>query len=139
MSSDKNDCDNKKECDSDKIEDVPPTKLGWVARIVSVALLLVLVGSIVLQIVQPMRDIEFDVTVVEEDIREQNGRYLIPVDITNKSTKTAREVTLELDTGTETTEIDLTMIGQQETITFVISASQPVTSVEHAIISYEAP
>ncbi|NNC47023.1 MAG: hypothetical protein HKO13_01140 [Sphingomonas sp.] len=130
---------SKNECDSEKVEDVPPTALGWVARIVSIALLLILVGSIVLQIVQPERDIEFDVSVVAEDIREQNGRYLIPVDITNKSTKAAREVTLELDTGTETTEVDLTMIGQQETITFVISAPQPVTSVDHAIVSYEAP
>lgn len=131
--------DKNNECDPDEQQQVQPTMLGWIARMVSLALLLLLAGTIVYQIIQPHKDIAFNVSVKSDEIREQGGAYLIPIDVTNVGTDTARDVKLSLETGSETTDIEMKMIGQKETITFVVSSPDRVTSVSHEIISYEAP
>lgn len=117
----------------------PPTVLGWIVRVVSLTILAVLVGVIVLQIAKPAEPPTFSAEVAVEDVRQDDGQWLIPVDITNEGTKTARVVTLEIDAGGQASEVELDMIGEAETATFVVPAPGPVSTVDLKVVSFEAP
>lgn len=116
-----------------------PTWLGWAARLISLALLCALVIVIAMQIARPPSPPRFVAEVAVEDIREDDGRWMIPVEIRNEGTRTAQAVSLEIDAGGETSEISIPMIGEAETVTFVVPAPAPVTAVTMEVQSYEAP
>ncbi|WP_336985580.1 hypothetical protein [Altererythrobacter aquiaggeris] len=71
--------------------------------------------------------------------RKQGAQFLTPVDITNTGSATARMVNLEILTGAEPQEIEIALIGQNETVSYVIATDDPLNQTGHRIVSYEAP
>lgn len=136
MSEDK---DQKADEHTDKEDRHPPTILGWIARLVSVGMLATLIGVIVWQIAEPDQPTTFDIVVKAEDIREQDGQFIIPVEVTNEGTQTARDVSLDLTPrGGKTVNVKMPLIGHNETIVYEIAAPTASAEVDATIVSYEA-
>lgn len=117
----------------------PPTILGWAVRILSLVLILGLFALIIWQATLDDEDVMFSVEVVTDEIRGQNDQFLIPVDITNEGSWPAQLVRIELTADAEPVEIEIPLIGHNETVRYVVGANSPNADVEHRIISYEAP
>lgn len=122
---------------SDTQETHPPTLLGWCARIVSLLLLMTLVAVIGWKMASDTKDIQFSVAVQEDEVRLQNSEYLLPIEITNEGSKTARKVDLELSIAGEKTSVEIDMIGASETVRKVVSSRAFPEGLEHRIVSYE--
>lgn len=116
-----------------------PTIVGWIARIVSLALLLTIVGVIAWKASLPKEPVAFTAKIQSEDIRPNAGKFLVPVEIKNEGSETALNLVVEIDAEGETTTLEIPMIGQKESLTFVISAERPPQAISHRIVSYEAP
>lgn len=117
----------------------PPTILGWIARVVRLALLALLVGVVGWKMVSEKKEIAFTSEVVTDEIRQQDGGWLVPVEITNEGSHTAHLVRLDVTVaGTEET-VEIPMIGASETVRYVIRTEAPATSASHEVVSYEAP
>jgi len=114
-----------------------PTILGWAARLLSLGLIAFLVGNILWQISLEDRDIGFTVAMERDEIRQQGDQYLVPLKITNDGSEAARTVTLEIITAEEIIDIEILLIGQNETVSYVIALSELPRSIEYRIISYE--
>ncbi|TMM47196.1 hypothetical protein [Qipengyuania marisflavi] len=117
----------------------PPTLVGWAARVFSLGLIASLVGAILYQIAAPDREVAFEVVTQISDAREVDNRFLTPIEITNTGSKTAGVVKLEVLVDGKAVEISIPMIGQQETVSYVIGSDTRVSHFQHKIISYEAP
>lgn len=136
-STDQSSDQEKQEKDDNKSH--PPTVLGWAVRILSLVLILGLFAVIIWQATLEDEDVQFSVEVVTEEIRAQNDQFLIPVDITNEGSWPAQLVHIELTADAEPVEIEIPLIGHNETVRYVVNANSPTAQVEHRIISYEAP
>ncbi len=128
--------------DNDKADsgpdNCPPTVLGWIARIVSVALITILAATIAYQAMSEDHEIRFETEIAAGDMHQQDGMWFIPVDVLNDGSRTAHSVDLELTVGAETTAITIERIGANETIRFVVTRQARSETVEHKVISYEA-
>ncbi|MBB3763372.1 hypothetical protein [Sphingomicrobium lutaoense] len=133
--------DQEKQQSSEKEEqNRPPTVIGWAARIFSVLAFAALIGVLIYEILQPTREVALEVKPRFEEVRASNGYQLLPLDITNVSTKTIRELKVELDVGREEpVEVEIMLFGQGETIQYVASVDEVPDQVSHRIVSYEAP
>lgn len=116
-----------------------PTLLGWAARIISVALLLLLSAVLVTEMVREKDPVSFGVSVARPDVRQDNGQWLIPVDVTNRGSRTAQAIVLEITAGDTDTEVDIDMLGAREQRRVVIGATTPVGTVTHKVVSFETP
>ena len=117
----------------------PPTALGYAIRAISLFVILAMAAYIVMQIAKPAKDIALEVSPRVEQAREQNGQLLLPVEIKNVGTSTIRGMELELTAASESREVSVPMLGESETVTFVIDVPTRDTPVSHKILSYEAP
>lgn len=115
-----------------------PTMLGWIARVVSLAFLTLLAGIIVWQITLGEKDVAFTIEMKSDEIRYQSGQFLVPLAITNTGSRSARDVNLEINVGDEPIQLEIELIGQNETINFVVAANGKPDTLQHRIISYEA-
>lgn len=125
--------------EDDNLETYPPTLAGWIARIVSLSLLTCLAGVIMFNAVKPKIPVTFSAEMQTKDIRQNAGAYLVPIEITNEGSETALNVNVDIDIAGQITQIQLPMIGQKESMTFIISAKTKPKTFTHRIVSYEAP
>ena len=117
----------------------PPTILGWMIRVASILIMASLAGFLIFKIAQPKRDISLTVEPIADEARVQNGQILLPIDITNDGTATIRAMDLELSAAGETHTVNITMLGHDETIRYVIDVPSKDSRVSHTIKAYEAP
>ena len=116
----------------------PPTALGWFARFMSLALVAALLVVVGWKMSTETQDIAFSVEIQADKVRMQDEAYLVPIDITNDGSRTARKVDLELSIAGQITSVEIDMIGASETVRKVVSSAAKPRSVDHRIVSYEA-
>lgn len=117
----------------------PPTLLGWLVRIVSLLLLLLLIGTLVFEATRPEREVLFEAEPRFGELRRQNGQFLLPVEVTNRGTRTAHNVRLVVTDGGQERVVEIERMAQAETKTFVIAWDAPPRAVTARIESYEQP
>ena len=121
------------------VESHAPTALGWFARIVSVLLVAGLAGVLIWKISAEDEPIRFSTEVKAEDIRQENGQYFIPVTVTNEGSRTAQMVVMTLSVGGQDTDVEIDMIGADESTKFIVGRPARFDTVTHSVVSYEAP
>lgn len=118
----------------------PPTLIGWAARLVSLGLVAALLAVLAVEITQPTREVGLKVEPQWNEVRATDGSVLVPVEITNSSTQTIREMKLELDGGIgEPVHIDIALMGEAETLTYVAGFPRRPKNIAYRIVSYQAP
>jgi len=113
--------DNKKsndDRDKDNADKAPPSILMWAVRGVSALLVVGLLGYLIWSAVQPTVEVRFAFEVKTEDCAQREGRWVLPVEVTNESTISAHDVTyaISLSDGTEKM-VTLLLIGPNEQLT----------------------
>lgn len=116
-----------------------PTILGWIARLFSVIFILGLAALIGWKIVTEHKDIQFKTAIVQKKIHQVGDQFLVPVDVTNEGSRTARRVDMDLTMAGEKTSIEIDLIGAKETVRVMVPRSKRPTSVSQKVTSYEAP
>lgn len=114
-----------------------PTWLGWAARFASIGLLALLGGLIVYKASTEDRPVSFSAEVAKDEIRQQGGEWLIPVDITNEGSRSADFIILDVTAGGTKTEVEIDMLGSDEARRVVVSAPAPVATVTADVVRYE--
>lgn len=131
--------DQDKDDDQQSTEKHPPTVLGWIVRVFSLAMLALLVGIIVWKMTTETQEIAFESELVTEEVRQQGDGWLVPIDVTNKGSRTAHLLRLEVTAGDTKEIVEIPMIGASETVRYVIRTDAQVDVVSHEIVSYETP
>lgn len=116
-----------------------PTILGWIARLFSVIFILGLAALIGWKIVTEHQDIQFKTAIVQKKIHQVGDQFLVPVDVTNEGSRTARRVDMDLTMAGEKTSIEIDLIGAKETVRVMVPRSKRPISVSQKVTSYEAP
>lgn len=126
------------EDDDDKdLSPVPPTVVGWAMRIFSVVLIAGLLTYLLLKALAPQEDFRLTVEQRWAERSTRNGQSLVPVEITNDSSVTVRNLRLELlPKGQEPVEVEILLFGPGEQVTYVIDLERSAT-VGHRVLSYE--
>lgn len=117
----------------------PPTVLGWIVRIVSLLLLLLLIGILVFEATRPEKEVRFETEPKFDEMRSQNGQFLLPVEVTNRGTRTAHTVRLVVSDGAQERVVEIERMAQAESKTLVIAWDSPPRTVDARIESYEQP
>ena len=126
-------------------ENPAPTALVWTARILSLGALLSIVGYLFFMIATDNRPAQFEIRPDFDALREQGGRYVLPVSVINDSTDAVTAVVVDavLDAGGEPEEISLTLplMGEGETarVEIVFDARPTPDTLDIDVSSYQSP
>ena len=126
-------------------EDPAPTALIWVARLLSLAALLSIVGYLLYMIATDNRPAQFEIEADFAGLREQGGRYVLPVSVINDSTEAVTAVVVDavLETGDEPEEISLTLPlmgeGERARVEIVFDARPTAERLDIDVSSYQSP
>lgn len=124
---------------SDNQPALPPTWLGWAVRLFSLVLLALLVGVLVKEATAPTRPITFETVAKTDEIRRDGETWLVPIEVTNRGTRTAQMVHLVASNGAEERPIEILMIGENKSMTFVLGFASPPGKITTRIESYQTP
>ena len=92
----------------------PPTLLAWSARIITIATLFSLIGYLLFLCLRDPVSARFDI-VMDFDRAEQRGSaWVLPVEVTNTSTESMGNVTVEVVQGETTRSFELLLMGEGE-------------------------
>lgn len=116
---------------------VPPTWIGWGLRIVSVLLIATLLFYLVVQATAPETDFRLEVEPEWAEASDRDGELLVPVRLVNDSTRTVRNLKVELmDETPDPIEVEIGLFGPGEQVTYVIPLTER-GEVSHKVLSYE--
>ena len=114
MSQDKNN-------DQSQDQQKPPTPLIWAVRGGSLLIILAILGTLAYWGIQPTEKPCFVYEIKAEDCQQREGRWALPVKITNEGTTSAHDLTTRMvleNSGEKTAQqVTLPMIGSRESIT----------------------
>ncbi len=126
-------------------EDPAPTALVWLARFLSLGALLSIVSYLIFLIATDNRPAQFDIKSDFAALREQGGRYVLPVSIINDSTEAVTAVVVDavLKTSGEPEEMSLTLplLGEGETarVEIVFDSRPTPDTLDVDVSSYQSP
>ncbi len=116
---------------------VPPTWIGWGLRIASILLIGTLLTYLVIQATAPETDFRLKVEPEWSEASDRDGELLVPVKLVNDSTRTVRNLRVELMDETPTPiEVEVGLFGPGEQVTYVIPLKER-GEVSHKVLSYE--
>lgn len=118
---------------------VPPTVIGWFVRLASLALIIVLIGYLAYK--GATEDDRFAYAIEPKWEEAQPGRnkdHLVPVEITNKSSRAIRNLQMQFSQGGgEPIDLNVQLVGPNEKLTYVIELDALNTPIETKIVYYE--
>lgn len=116
---------------------VPPTLIGWGLRVVSTLLIGTLLAYLVIQAMAPETDFRLTIEPVWEEASDRDGELLVPVRLINDSTRTVRNLRVELMNETPAPiAVEVALFGPGEQVTYVIPLKER-GEVSHKVLSYE--
>ncbi len=144
MSDAKQDLDPAEE--STTAQDPPPTWLEWSARAVSAVLIVGLIGYLVQAGLGASDPAEFGFNVVQRDVRQAGGHWVLPVEIANQGDVSVADlaVTVELMDGdavvtSEAVTVPLLGRGASANVEFWLGADPSRHEVRFEVGSYLVP
>lgn len=117
---------------------VPPTIVGWLVRLLSLALVIALGGYLTYMASQPEQEFALAVEADWDKAATRSGQYLVPVKVTNQANRPVRNLKLELGPGADgPIEIEIHLFGPGEETTFVAPLDAGQRLVTYKVLSYE--
>ncbi|WP_407876171.1 hypothetical protein [Qipengyuania nanhaisediminis] len=129
---------NKTNTSGDK-SPVPPTIIGWVVRGLSLALIGALIVFLVYKAVGEDDRFDYEIKPLWDEAQPgPNGGHLVPIEITNKSSRAIRNWQIDVSQGgSEPVSIDMQLVGPLEKLTYVVELEQVDVPVDSVIVFYE--
>ena len=123
----------------------PPTIAAWIARVLTVGTMALIIGYLVYLCFRPEVLARFDIELAFDQLDERNGRYVLPVMVTNDSTESmsgvAVEVVLSTPEGETVRSFEIALMGEGESANAEVTFRERPTpdSVEADVVSYVSP
>lgn len=119
----------------------PPTWLAWTARILTVGTLAAMILYLVYLILRDPVSARFDIDLMFDEAENRNGVWVLPVEVTNASTESIGNVTVEVTQGDTTRSFELMLMGEGEMgdaeVTFDLRPTEANTEAQ--VVSYVSP
>ncbi|MEP7316695.1 MAG: hypothetical protein ABI667_08350 [Sphingomicrobium sp.] len=118
----------------------PPTLIGWIARLLSGAVLLALAISLGVQMLRPYRSTEIRVEPKWEAVRTSATGVLIPATVINRGTDPVRNLTIAFP-GAAGNGVDFVvpLLGPDEEVDIVVGFESKPDRLDYRVKSYETP
>lgn len=112
--------------------------LEWLVFGISVVLVIGIIGYLLYLEFMPAGK-DFDYEVGFKEVQEINGRYLVPVNIKNKSNQSVQDVALEITSGGETADLQLDYLPRHSHRDATVFFKEKPKQVEGHINSFNVP
>lgn len=137
MSDEKNGDEGSAGAQESEASAAPPTIIGWSLRAFSGLIILVLFGYLLVKAISPQTALKLKVEPQWNERTQRSGELLVPVRITNDSTRTARDLTIELQpAGQSAIELDIMLMGPGEAMTYVLNLKKPAERLDYRVVSF---
>ena len=128
-------------------EDPAPTPLVWGVRLASLGAIGFIVGYLIWLVFNDDVPAQFEIAAQWSDVEERNGRFVLPVSVTNDSTEAVTDVGVEVvldlpgEADDETVSFTIPLMGEGEEADIeVLFASRPTdANTELHVTSYQSP
>lgn len=118
----------------------PPTLLGWIARLLSVGILLALGITLGVEMLRPYRPTEIRVEPKWDSVRAAATGVLVPATILNRGTDPVRNLTIDFP-GAADKGVDFVvpLLGPDEEVEIVVGFESKPDRLDYKVKSYETP
>lgn len=119
-------------------DSVPPSWVAWAVTSVSALLVLAMVGFMIYRALAEPRPPSFGIEVVEDDVREVDGVFITPVEVTNEGTSGVGELHFEARQGERVYPMELTVLGPGEVrrVAFWLTEDPARVPLELVVVSH---
>lgn len=112
--------------------------LEWLVFGISIVLVTGIIGYLMyLEIMPSSKDFDYEVGFKEP--QKINGRYLVPVNIKNKSNQSVQDVALEISSGSETADLHLDYLPRHSHRDATVFFKENPSRIEGHISSFNIP
>lgn len=116
----------------------PPTVIGWMLRGFSVLLIGTLMLYLLAKALSPTTEFRLAIAPQWSDASKRDGGMLVPIDITNDSTQTVRNLSFEVQpVGRDPIEIEIALFGPGEKFTYVVNIAEQSEPLAHRVLHFE--
>lgn len=127
-------------------QQLPPTLVVWIVRIIAVGLLAGIVGYLIHLVITDTVPAQFAFDVDWPAVENRRGNYVLPVEVVNDSTSAVNEVVIEVTLDgpgdrDETVEYTIALMGEGEAADAEVLFEQRPTrdNVTLRVLSYQSP
>ncbi len=126
------------EADADDKSPAPPTVIGWLLRGISLLLIGSLLVYLVAKALGPTSEFRLAIAPQWAEASTRDGEMLVPIDITNDSSQTVRNLSFEVQpVGRDPIEIEIALFGPGEKFTYVVNIAQQSEPLAHRVLHFE--